>query len=208
MSDEKRPYRMTARAELEKQTRLKIVQSAVALHGSVGPARTTIGALAERAGVRRSTVYRHFPDEAALFAACSAHWAAGDPLPNFTMWAEISNCEKRLARALGELYPHYERNEQMMTNILRDEAAMPVITPHLNHYREYLLGARVVLMEGRSETGAGRLLAEAAIGHALAFHTWRSLAREQKLRLYDALHLVLLLVWNASSSDRLEARLP
>ena len=198
---------MKARAELERQTRLRIVTSAVALHGSIGPAQTTIGGLAEHAGVRRSTVYRHFPDEAALFAACSAHWSASDPLPNFATWAAIANRDERLAIGLAELYQHYERNEQMMTNILRDEAAMPVITPHLNHYREYLVGARVVLMEGRSETGAGRLLAEAAIGHALAFHTWRSLAREQKLRLDDALHLVLLLVWNASSSDRLEARL-
>lgn len=187
---------MKARAELEKQTRLRIVTSAVALHGSTGPARTTIGALADHAGVRRSTVYRHFPDEAALFAACSAHWSASDPLPNLAAWAEIRNCEERLAQALGELYQHYERNEQMMTNILRDEAAVPVITPHLNHYRDYLLGARAVLMDGRSETGTGRLLAEAAIGHALAFYTWRSLAREQAQPLARALQLMLSLVRN------------
>ena len=202
MSDEKRPYRMKARAELEQQTRLRIVTSAVALHGSVGPARTTIGGLAEHAGVRRSTVYRHFPDDAALFAACSAHWSASDPLPNFATWVEVANCDERLALGLGELFQHYERNEQMMTNILRDEAAMPVITPHLNHYRDYLIAARAVLMEGRSETGAGRLLAEAAIGHALAFYTWRSLARDQRLRLEDALQLVLSLVSNANTSGR------
>ena len=198
MSDEKRPYRMKARAELERQTRLRIVRSAVALHGSVGPARTTIGALADHAGVRRSTVYRHFPDEAALFAACSAHWSTSDPLPNLATWAEIRNCEERLARALSELYQHYERNQQMMTNILRDEAAMPVITPHLDHYRHYLLAARRVLMEGRLEIGSSRFLAEAAIGHALAFYTWHSLTRDQTLALDHALQLMLSLVRNAS----------
>ena len=79
MTDEKRPYRMRRRAELEQQTRLRITESAVELHGTVGPARTSITAIADRAGVRRSTVYRHFPDEAAIFAACSAHWRIGQP---------------------------------------------------------------------------------------------------------------------------------
>ena len=207
MSDEKRPYRMKARAELEKQTRLRIVSSAVALHGSIGPARTTMAALADHAGVRRSTVYRHFPNEAALFAACSAHWAASDPLPNLIAWHEIGDFEERLAVALGELYQHYERNQQMMTNILRDEAAMPVIAPHLNHYRDYLVAARGVLMQGRIETGGHRLM-DAAIGHALAFYTWRSLAREQALSLDQALRLMVSLVRNASSSAQSKIQLP
>src|SRR4051812_47224450 len=81
MTDEKRPYRMKRRAELEASTRLRITESAVALHGTLGPARTSISAIAEHAGVRRSTVYRHFADEAALFAACSSHWRAADPAP-------------------------------------------------------------------------------------------------------------------------------
>ena len=79
MTDGKRPYRMKRRAELEEQTRLRITESTVELHGTVGPAKTSVTAVAERAGVRRSTVYRHFPDEAALFAACSAHWRAAQP---------------------------------------------------------------------------------------------------------------------------------
>jgi AcrR family transcriptional regulator len=73
MTDQKRPYRMKRRAELEQQTRARITEAAVELHGDVGPSRTSMSAVAERAGVRRSTLYRHFPDEAALFAACSAH---------------------------------------------------------------------------------------------------------------------------------------
>jgi len=86
MADEKRTYRMTRRAELEAQTRLRITESTVALHGTVGPAHTSISAIAEHAGVRRSTVYRHFPDEAALFNACSAHWLAEHPTPDLAAW--------------------------------------------------------------------------------------------------------------------------
>ena len=82
MSDQRRPYRMKRRAELEEQTRLRITESAVALHEELGPAHTSISAIAERAGVRRSTVYRHFPDEEALFDACSSHFRAANPSPD------------------------------------------------------------------------------------------------------------------------------
>src|SRR5215204_2491067 len=87
----KRTYRKSRRAELEDETRRRITDAAVELHGSVGPARTTISAVAERAGVQRATVYRHFPDEEALFDACSAHWMAQHPLPDPTAWAKIED---------------------------------------------------------------------------------------------------------------------
>src|SRR5476651_128147 len=104
MTDEKRSYRMTRRAESEQQTGLRIVESAVALHETVGPSRTSISAVAEHAGVRRSTLYRHFADEAALFDACTAHWAAANPLPDLGAWSMVEDPDERLAIALGELY--------------------------------------------------------------------------------------------------------
>ena len=67
----KRRYEKKARAAQEEATRARIVEAAIALHGTVGPARTTVSAIAENAGVRRATVYRHFPDERALFLGCS-----------------------------------------------------------------------------------------------------------------------------------------
>ena len=81
------------------------------LHGSVGPARTTISAVAERAGVQRATVYRHFPDEEALFGACSAHWIAANPLPDLAGWAAVEDPDERLRSALSELYAWYDRAE-------------------------------------------------------------------------------------------------
>src|SRR6185437_2775166 len=113
MSDQKRPYRMTRRAQLEEQTRRRITESTVALHEEVGPAQTSISAIADRAGVRRSTVYRHFPDEASLFAACSSHWRAANPVPEPAGWAAVADPEARLRRALEELYAHYRRTERM-----------------------------------------------------------------------------------------------
>ena len=90
MTDEKRSYRKKRRAELEAQTRRRITESTVELHGTLGPSRTSISAVAEHAGVRRSTVYRHFPDEAALFTACTSHWMASNPMPDLARWAAIA----------------------------------------------------------------------------------------------------------------------
>src|SRR5512133_2458195 len=95
MSDQKRPYRMSRRAELEELTRRRITESAVELHEELGPARTSIAAIAERAGVRRSTVYRHFPTEEALFAACSSHWRAANPAPDPTAWTMVADPAER-----------------------------------------------------------------------------------------------------------------
>ena len=68
MADQSRAYRMTRRAETQQQTRQRIAESAVALHGTLGPSKTSMSAVAAHAGVRRSTLYRHFPDEAALLS--------------------------------------------------------------------------------------------------------------------------------------------
>src|SRR5215210_7929589 len=181
MPDKKRTYRKTRRADLEGQTRLRITESAVTLHEELGPARTSSSAVAERAGVRRSTVYRHFPDEAALFAACSAHWRAANPPPDLERWAAVADPDERLRSALAEQYRYYRSTEGMMANLLRDSATVPIVGELLGRYRGYLEAARGVLMAGRSVRGGARRRTKAAIGHALAFTTWRSLAREQEL---------------------------
>jgi len=190
----KRPYRMKQRAEQQELTRLRITESAVELHGTLGPSRTSFSAVAEAAGVRRSTLYRHFPDEAALFAACTAHWANANPQPDLDRWGEIEEPDQRLRSGLGELYAYYGRTEQMIANALRDEATMPIVARMLSAYREYLARATDVLMAGRRERGRARRHARAAIGHAVAFPTWRSLVREQELPDKDAVELMCRLV--------------
>ncbi len=201
MTDQKRPYRMKRRAELEQRTRRRITESAVALHGTVGPAHTSISAVAELAGVRRSTVYRHFPDEVALFTACTSHWMAANPVPDIQSWAAIESPDERLRSALEELYAHYRRTERMMDNVLRDEATMTVVKRMLGGYREYIAAARDTLMGGRKSRGRERLLLLAAIGHALAFTTWRSLAREQELNDSQATDLMCRLVSSAANGQ-------
>ena len=181
MSTETRRYEKKRRAELEAETRRRITETAVELHGTVGPSRTSISAIAERAGVRRSTVYRHFPDETALFDACSSHWEAANPVPDMTAWGAIDDPDQRLRTALDELYAYYRRTEPMMDNLHRDELTMPLVAERFAGYHGYVAAARDLLMRGRSVRGRRRGQARAAAGHALAYTTWKSLAREQGL---------------------------
>ena len=181
MSDQKRRYQMKRRAEQEAQTRLRITESAVDLHGTLGPARTSVSAIAERAGVRRSTVYRHFPDERALFSACSAHWAASNPPPDVGGWQSIAEPDARLDAALDELYAYYRQTEDMLDVLLRDAPAVPVVAELMGAFRAMLSEATDVLMRGRGLRGASRERTRAAIGHALAFSTWQDLTGVQGL---------------------------
>lgn len=178
---EKRKYRKKRRAQQEAETRQRIAEALVELHGSVGPARTTVSEVAERAGVQRATVYRHFPDEASMFAACSAHWAENNPFPDPAAWAEIEDPRRRLTAALSELYAFYERNERMLDNTTRDEPRVEALRPSMEAFREYLRGAREVLERGFEGEVRDPGVLRAALGHALAFSTWRSLVREQGL---------------------------
>jgi AcrR family transcriptional regulator len=198
MTDKPRSYRMQLRAQSQEQTRLRITESAVELHGTIGPSKTTISAVAEHAGVRRSTVYRHFPDEAALFDACSAHWATANPPPDLGTWSKTDNPDERLVLALGELYGFYGQTERMLENLFRDEMTMPLIQERFAAFRGYFAAACDTLMAGRKLRGATRHHTQAALGHAVAFSTWKSLVREQGLSDTEAVTLVCALVTGAS----------
>jgi AcrR family transcriptional regulator len=190
----KRPYRKRRRARLEDETRLRITEAAVDLHGSVGPARTTISAIAERAGVQRATVYRHFPDEGALFGACSSHWMARHPLPDPAAWAAVGDPDERLRGALRELYEWYERGEYMLEKTTRDVAVVPALRPAMEAFAGWSEAAADALVGGRPERGGRRRRIRSTIGHALSFETWRSLVREQGLSQAEAIDLMAGLV--------------
>jgi AcrR family transcriptional regulator len=189
MSSESRAYRKRRRAESEAQTRLRITESAVHLHGTLGPARTSMSAVAEHAGVQRSTLYRHFPDEAALFEACSTHWAVANPPPDVTAWAAVGDADERLRLALGELYAYYERTAPMLENLVRDEQVSDVVRERFQVFHAFIAVAADTLMAGRGLRGSARRRTRAAIGHAVSFSTWRSLVREQGLSQAEAVEL-------------------
>lgn len=201
MSDGKRKYEKKRRAEAEAQTRLRITESAVELHGTLGPARTSMSAVAEHAGVRRSTLYRHFPDEAALFGACSTHWAERNPPPDISRWEQIEDPEERLVRALEEMYAYYRGAGGMIDKLLRDENAVPVVAEKFAVYHQFQAIAADILMRGRGLRGNARTRTRAAVGHALAFSTWQELTAAQGLANREAASLMVALCAAAPSAD-------
>jgi AcrR family transcriptional regulator len=194
MSDEKRQYRMKRRAEQEAQTRQRITESAVELHGTLGPARTSMKAVAEQAGVPRSTVYRHFPDEEALFGACSAHWAAEHPPPDVGRWEKIGDPDDRIRTALEELYTYYEGAGEMLDKLLRDEATVPMVANLFAPYHQFQAVMTEILMRGRGLRGKARTRTRAAIAHAISFRTWQQLTGEGGLGGEEAAELMRRLV--------------
>lgn len=186
----KRQYRKRRRAELEDETRLRITEAAVDLHGSLGPAKTTISAVAERAGVQRATVYRHFPDEEALFGACSTHWLGQHPLPDLADWAAIGDPGECLRTALKAMYAWYASGEEMLEKTTRDASLVPAMRAPVELRRAWLAEAVATIVRGRPERGARRRTIEAAVGHAISFGTWRSLVREQGLSEAEAVDLM------------------
>jgi AcrR family transcriptional regulator len=186
-----RAYRKRRRAEAEQRTRERITEATAELHGTVGPARTTVSAIAERAGVQRATVYRHFPDEVSLYNACSAHWMAQNPLPDLTAWDEIADPDERLHTALAELYAWYDRGEYMLEKTTRDVALVESLRPAMEAFAGWFVAALETVARGRRERGARRRRVRAAIGHALEFETWRSLVRRQELSEREAVQLMV-----------------
>jgi AcrR family transcriptional regulator len=206
MTDQKRRYRMNARAESQQATRLRITEAAVELHGTLGPSRTSMSAVAEHAGVERSTLYRHFPDEGRLFEACSAHWRSLHPLPDLDRWRDIDDPAELLRTALTELYAYYAGAEPMLTNILRDVDSMEALRRQFAGFLDYVEAARATLLAGRHHRGRAAKTMRAAIGHALAFTTWRSLVREQGCTAAEAVELMCALAATASTPRRVSSR--
>jgi AcrR family transcriptional regulator len=159
-------------------TRRRILDAVVALHQEVGPAATTISAIAERAGVQRLTVYRHFPDESALIQGCSAHWSQAHPPPDPSGWAGIQDPGVRLEAALGELYRYFEGGREMLAQVLRDEGRVPALQEVMTPFWGYMAELAGGLSAGWGVEGEPQRLLRASVGHALRFQTWESLARE------------------------------
>ena len=195
-----RKYTKRRRAEQERRTRERITEAAVRLHGSVGPARTTVSGVAREAGVQRATVYRHFPDEESLFAACSAHYWAANPMPDPGAWSSIGDPGERLRHGLGEIYDLYGRTEGMLEKTSRDAGRVEAMERPAAAFRAYLSAAAAAMIAGRPERGKARRRVQAAVGHAVTFPTWQSLVRQQGLEDAEAVAVMAALVESAGGA--------
>jgi len=167
-----RRYELKQRAVRQQETRQRIVDAAIQLHRTKGPARTTFSDIAALAGVQRHTLYRHFPDERSMGLACSGHHFELNPPPDPGDWERVADAGEHLRVGLTALYAWFERNEDMFTCVLRDAEVDP-LTRELFELRgaEPLGRIRGSLSQN---LGNGKR-AQAALDLALDFHAWRRL---------------------------------
>jgi AcrR family transcriptional regulator len=171
-----RNYTLKRRAETKAETRQKIVDAAVALHGEIGPAQTTISMIADRAGVQRHTLYAHFPDERSVLMACSGHVAERDPMPDAEPWRALKTPKARLTTGLRALYDWFARNKAVVGCALRDSEHHALVREIMAlRFGSPLAVYHDVLGEGLNSKQ------RAMLALALSFHTWRTLTDEAKL---------------------------
>lgn len=181
-----RTYTLKRRAESQAETRRRIVEAAIELHSSVGPAKTTVSMIAERAGVQRHTLYNHFPDERSMLMACSGHSLELDPLPDAEAWRAIADADERLRVGLGAVYDWYARNESLVACVLRDAETHELVReisalrygPAIGKWRE-VLGEALKAKQ------------QPLLALALSYHTWRTLARDAGLKQAEAVKTMI-----------------
>jgi AcrR family transcriptional regulator len=189
-----RPYRLKRRADRQNETRERIVEATVELHTTLGPAHTSILAIAERAGVERPTVYRHFPTTEALFTACTSHYRAQHPAPDPELWLAIADAEARLRKGLGELHAYYAEHEAALWVVIRDMEDNPELRRFAEPNVRYRERAVEVLVAAWPAPHSPKL--RAVLGHATDFFAWRSL-RRQGLSNEEAIELMIRLAQQA-----------
>ena len=175
----KRKYTKILRAEQQDETREKSVEATGTLHQELGPANTSIKAIAEKAGVQRLTVYRHFPDDVSLFQACTSHWFGLNPPPNLAEWAELEDAGERSHAALLAFYRYYRRTEKMWSAAYRDVDQLEALQGPMAQFEAYLdLVRDDLLARWKLKPGQKKSLA-ITLRHCLRFSTWASLKKEK-----------------------------
>jgi AcrR family transcriptional regulator len=194
----KRKYTKTRRAEQQDETRERIVEATVILHEELGPANTSIKAIAEKAGVQRLTVYRHFPDDASLFKACTSHYLGLHPPPNMAEWAEIDNASERSRTALLAFYRYYRRTEKMWSVAYRDVEKVEALQEPMSEFEAYLDLVSDDMVKTWNKTHITKKQLLITLRHGLRFSTWQSL---KNTKLNDEKIAELVHAWLAGIVD-------
>jgi AcrR family transcriptional regulator len=195
-----RKYEQRKRAQQQAETRERIVRAAIELHGTVGPAQTSLSAVADKAGVQRNTLYRHFPDERSLLLACSGLHTAEHPMPDPTPWKEIDDPVRRVRTALGEIYAHWEADEAMTARVVRDAEVSELVHEVSTLRSGEPLAAITDALVTAWPHGRRRKQLVAAVELAIAFRTWQSLVRRSGLTSDAAADLMTTAVAGAARS--------
>lgn len=194
-----RKYTQKVRARQQEETRARIVEATMALHEELGPRAANVSAIAQRAGVQRLTVYRHFPDDADLFAACTGRWLKEHPPPRPAGWAHIADPGLRIRTALEAVYGYYRDTGRMWAVSYRDRDQVPALEGPMAGFEAHLDAVADDLLAAAEPSSSAHEAVQATLRHALAFQTWASLDDQG---LSDETMAELVVLWLDGAAER------
>ena len=151
--------------------------------------------------MQRHTVYRHFPTDGDLYAACSGLFARLHPWPDVDAWSAIEDPRERMRFALDQFYRYYADTAYMWTRVLRDRHLVDALEPTLAPFNDHLERAVTVLSSGWGTRGRRQRDVSAAVRHAIDLATWRSLVERGGISRRRATELMVGLVDSAAGRE-------
>ena len=175
-----RRYRSDRRQAGVDETRRRIVGAAVALHAEQGAMATSFAQVAKRADVAVPTVYKHFPNQAALLQSCTGHVFACSPALGPEIYRGLATAEARLAALAKAAFAVHRFQAPWMRRGIHEAALMPDLAKIVDEARSQFRRLVALALEPRF---AGRPPAGlvALIEILLGFSAWQRLAEEAGL---------------------------
>jgi len=173
----KREYKMSARADTSRQTGERILAAASARFNVALFDEVTLDEIAADAGVTVQTVIRRFGSKEGIVAALGELWNA--EIQGQRSQAPVGD----LAGAVTNLLDNYEANGDVLMHLLRQENRVPTYaafaTGGRNFHIEWCAEVFAPWLDGRSGVARKRLSAQLVT--ICDVYTWHLLRRQQGL---------------------------
>lgn len=173
-----RAYNNETRLQQQAELKERIAAATAELHAEKGALATSYAQIAQRAGVSLPTVYKHFPTQVQLMAACTGHVAGRAPrLPaqEILQAPSLRAAAEALVAAMDLLHVHFEPWKAW-----REHQLIPALGDIANRQREQL--TFVIAQVLARQLGPGEHRDLAAIWESLVdFELWHRMVREHKL---------------------------
>lgn len=181
-----RRYTSQRRDQAMADTRRRIVEAVVALHGEQGVQRTSYAQIAQRADVAVPTVYKHFPDLAELLGACIGHTAASAPTLTPDLFAGLDDTPARLDALVALLFARHAALSPWLRWAQHEAALVPELGAHARHGHERDLRFIREALGPRFGTALPKALL-ALVDILTRYSAWETLTQDRGLSQNDAI---------------------
>lgn len=195
---------MRNRAASAAETRRRLIEATVALHGERGVLATRPADVAARADVALTTYYKHFPSLDDLVRACGGRLREMLPPPDPAGLAGLRRRPERIAAMVRTLFDDYELRERWLHMARAEERAVPALQHSMSAQR----AVRDAFVQAALGESADQRETAGVVAALVDFWAWRTLRREVGLSQAEAIRAVTVAVQRlapaAPATDRKE----